>query len=177
LASVNYQYIYNNFITNQNINKLFYKFCNYNKQKTLYFISSYKDEVISDLGLAFIQGLEKKTNSPINYLKSVLNKRFTYSIYNQIIRENKETEKEDFYKDLYIEKINSRLIDNREEIPIIIDIEDFNFSQLNKNELKIIELFYIEGLSIKDIVLQIGLKEDTIKEYKREALKKIKYTS
>ena len=55
-----------------------------------------------------------------------------------------------------------------------LSYKDFNFSALNKNEKRIIILFFWKNQKIREISKILNISESTVRQSKKRALKKLK---
>ncbi len=109
-----------------------------------------------------------------------------YISYVQGIASNKV---KDYYRFLYKDKVLewlSHRLDNGEDIPDKVNIEDNFISKDNINQIwdflkgkksptfKIYYLYYNDGLTIKEIAMELGLTESNVKHYLYRTLKEIK---
>ena len=175
-----YLFVYTDFIKYR-LDNLFVKYCyKYKIHKTRQL--NFRDVVVSDLGEVFsytcIYCLNKPQNADfITYLTSALRFQVRYSIVRQV-RYYRHCKKDAVY---YIRKFgrffNGQIIDLRIKDPseefFRLSFEDFDFSPLNKNELKIIQLFFWRNLKIREIAKILKISESNVRQYKKRALKKL----
>ena len=165
------------YFTNDCLDILVVKYCR-RKGVTKNRLLDYREEVVSDLGIAFVKSFGKPTNTDFaTYLKGVLKKQVYYSIVQQIRSEIRVKRDIAYYRLKYTRHIEGRIIDSREKDPreelFRLSFEDFDFSTLNKNELQTIQLFFWENLKLKEIAVMLNISESAVRQCKRRALKKL----
>jgi RNA polymerase sigma factor (sigma-70 family) len=176
MAVTDYLHIYESFIKNS-LNILLVKYCR-RKGLTGNRLLDYRDEVVSDLGITFVESLGKQINTDMaTYLRCVLEKQVRYSISQQIRSEIRRNKDVSYYIQKYGRYVDGSMVDSREADPreelFRLSFEDFDFSSLNNNELQTIQLFFGENMKLKEIAGILNISESAVRQCKKRALKKL----
>lgn len=176
MAVTDYIHVLEDFIRDD-LNGLFVKYCN-RKKVTGKRQSDYKDDVISDLGVAFTQSLKKTTHTDLAvYIKCVLRRQVGYSVARQARYESRCRENIANYRHRFGRHIDGRMVDCRVKYPrktcSELSIEDFDFSPLNENEMSAIYLYFWGNLKTKEIAGFLRISENAVRQCKQRALKKL----
>ena len=176
-----YLYVYKDFVKDRLdslVTKYCYKYKIYGNRQL-----NVKDEVISDIGLTFCYKCKYCLDIPrnvdfITYMALSLTRHVEFSILKQL-RYYRNCKKDSAY---YLQKFgkfsHGQIIDLRIKDPsqelFRLSYDDFNFSPLNKNEKKIIELYFWKNLKISEISEILNINESAVRQSKKRALKKLK---
>jgi hypothetical protein len=176
MAVTGYIHILEEFIKDD-LDRLVVKHCN--KKKVVgRRQSNYRDEVLSDLGVAFTQSLKKIIHTDLAvYIRCVLKRQVGYSVTRQARYESRCRENVASYKDKFGRYVDGRIVDVRVKdlwgTSSKLSIEDFDFSPLNENEMSAVFLYFWGNLKTKEIAEFLRISESAARQCKNRALKKL----
>ena len=142
-----------------------------------------RDEVISDISVTFFYKCKYCLDTPKNtnfvtYLTAALTKQVKYSIIKQIRYYRNCKKDSSYYLQKFCKFSHGQIIDLRTKDPsqelFRLSYTDFNFSPLNKNEMKIIGLYFWKNMKIREISKILNISECSVRQSKKRALKKLK---
>jgi len=142
-----------------------------------------RDEVLSDTGVTFCYTCNYCLDRPHyvdfrTYLTAALTHQVRYSMIRQM-RYYRDCKKDSAYtlhkfgKSLHGHIIDVRIKDPSEDC-FRLCYDDFDFSLLNSHEKKIIDFYFWEEMTTREIAQILKIRESTVRQSKKRALNKLK---